>query len=174
MNTKLMIVALLAGSTFASFANAADGTINFVGTISDVACTITPDTGNQQVKLGTISSTAFAASGDTASPTKFSVILSSCPASLTSATVKFDGPTDSANSSLVALTDVTGVATGVGVGIYESDSSTMIPVGSASASIPLSAGTDTKIDFVAKYVATGTTVEAGEANAVSDFTISYN
>ncbi|MGZ7458353.1 fimbrial protein [Pseudomonas sp. Ma2-10] len=173
MNKKLMIAALLTGSTFAGMANAADGTLNFTGAVTDAACTITPASANQTVTLGTISSSALPAAGDSAAPTAFDIVLTACPATATSATVKFDGPTDADNSSLLALTTVAGVATGVGIGFYEEDASTPIPVSAESSSKALSTTLDTTFRYIAKYVATGPVV-AGTANAVSDFTIIYN
>lgn len=175
MNKNLIVAALLAGSAFASVAQAADGTINFTGTIIDTACTVTPATANQTVALGTVNKSAFGGSGSSASPTKFSIVLTSCPVSVTTATVKFDGPTNAVNSSLLAITPAAGSeATNVGVGIYEQDATTLIPVASASASKTLSSTTNTTFNFIAKYVATATGVTAGPANAVSDFTVSYN
>lgn len=173
MKNNLIAAALLAASAFASVANAADGTLNFTGVVTDDACTITPGTATQTVALGTVSSGALTAVGDSASPTAFDIVLTACPAAVTSATVKFDGPANPDDSSLLALTTVTGVATGVGIGFYEQDASTLIPVGSTSASKALSATADTTFSYIAKFVAAGPVI-AGAANAVSDFTINYN
>ncbi|MCI1737827.1 MAG: fimbrial protein [Pseudomonas veronii] len=96
-----------------------------------------------------------------------------CPATATSAVVKFDGPTDGNNSSLIALTSGAGTAEGVAIGVYEGDAATLIPVGSPSVSKPLSPVADTTFNFFAKYVATAPVV-AGSGNAVSDFTVIYN
>lgn len=174
MNKKLIVIAMLAGSAFTSVAQAADGTINFTGNITDDACTVTPATANQTVTLGTVNSGSFASAGATASPTRFGITLTSCPAAVTTASVKFDGPTNAANSDLLALTAGAGIATGVGIGIYEQNATTMIPVSTASASKTLSTTDDTTFNFIAKYVATAASVTAGTANAASDFTITYN
>jgi major type 1 subunit fimbrin (pilin) len=173
MNKKIIVLAILAGSAFTSVAQAADGTVNFTGTITDTACTVSTATKNQTVDLGNVSKTAFAAAGDTAAPTKFSIVLQNCPTTVTNASVKFDGPIDSANSNLLALTAGTGIAQGVAVGIYEQDASTLIPIATASASKALSSTADTTFDFIAKYVATSATVVQGPANAATNFTISY-
>ena len=174
MSKKLLVIALLASSAFASVIQAADGTINFTGKITDTACTINPTSKSQIVNLGSVSAGAFTAAGSTAAPTRFGITLTNCPAAATTASLKFDGPANSSNSSLLALTTGAGVATGVGIGIYEGDSSTLIPVSSASATKNVVAGTDTTFEFVAKYVATASTVTSGAANAVSNFTVSYN
>ncbi|CAI8854970.1 putative major fimbrial subunit LpfA [Pseudomonas chlororaphis] len=174
MKKSLIAAALLAGSAIATMANAADGTINFTGNITDAACTVTANTANQTVTMGTVASSALNAVGATAAPSRFNIVLTACPVTATSATVKFDGPADAANSSLLALTNTAGVATGVGIGLYEKDAVTQIPVGGASASQALSTTADTTFEFFAKYVATNATVVAGSANAVSDFTVIYN
>jgi major type 1 subunit fimbrin (pilin) len=174
MKKSLIAVALLTGCAFAGMANAYDGTINFIGNITDAACTVTANTANQTVTLGTVKSSALPSVGATAAPTRFNIVLTSCPATATSATIKFDGPANTANSSLLALTNTAGVATGVGIGLYEQDAVTQIPVGSASASKSLSTTADTTYSFIAKYVATSATVAAGSANAVSNFTVTYN
>lgn len=174
MKKNLIAAALLAGSAFVGVANAADGTINFTGRITDAACTVSAGTANQTVSLGTVNSSAFGAIGATAAPTTFDIVLTSCPVSATSATIKFDGPANAANSNLLALTSVAGVATGVGIGLYERNANTLIPVGSASASQALSTSADTTFEYVAKYVATNAAVTVGPANAVSNFTVVYN
>ncbi|AZC31143.1 fimbrial protein [Pseudomonas chlororaphis] len=174
MKKSLTAVALLTGCAFAGMANAADGTINFIGNITDAACTVTANTANQTVTLGTVQSSALNSVGATAAPTRFNIVLTSCPANVNNATIKFDGPANPANSSLLALTNTAGVATGVGIGLYEQDAVTQIPVGGTSASQALSTTADTTFNFIAKYVATNATVVAGSANAVSDFTVTYN
>ncbi|WP_235589274.1 fimbrial protein [Type-D symbiont of Plautia stali] len=171
MSARALLLAL-SFSTFATFA--ADGTINFTGTITDATCKVTPGSANQTVALGTVSSTNFTAAGSQSSPTKFNIVLTQCPASASTARIKFDGPADASNSTLIALTSGTGVATGVGVGIYEADGTTQIPVATASASKTLSTTANTTFSFIAKYVSTSATVTAGTANAVSNFTVTYN
>ncbi|MBH2031442.1 MAG: fimbrial protein [Pseudomonadales bacterium] len=174
MNSKFAMMALLVGSAFASVANAADGTINFTGNITDQACTVDPASANKTVKLGSVRAGVFGAAGTTAAPTRFSIMLTSCPAGVTSASMKFDGPTSADNSNLVALTGGTGAAEGVAVGIYEVDSATLIPVGSASKTQTLVSGANNTFDFIAKYVSTAATVKTGVANATSNFTVTYN
>jgi major type 1 subunit fimbrin (pilin) len=169
MKTTSVSLALLAGLLM-NGAHAADGNINFTGTILDAGCTIDPADVAQTVTLGTISRSAFESVGDVAANTGFSIRLSACPATLTSANARFDGPTHASDNRLLA---VTGGATGVGVAIYEADSATLIPIGIRSADVTLT-GEAGVLSFVAKYMATADTVVAGPANATSQFTISYN
>lgn len=174
MKKRLIAIALLTGSAFTGVANAADGTINFTGNITDAACTVSASTATQTVAMGTVSSGSMTTVGASSAPTRFNITLSACPATATSAAIKFDGPSDTMNSSLLALTNVPGVATGVAIGLYEADSSTLIPVGSASAKHTLTATGNNTFDYYAKYVSTNTTIVAGTASAVSNFTVVYN
>jgi major type 1 subunit fimbrin (pilin) len=79
MNKKLIALALLAGSTFASVAHAADGKINFAGTVTSAACAITTEAASQTVNLEIVSTTSLANAKNTASPTRFNIVLTNCP-----------------------------------------------------------------------------------------------
>ncbi|WP_434524959.1 fimbrial protein [Photorhabdus asymbiotica] len=176
MKAKLIISSLLASSVFISVANAADGKINFTGNIIATACKIDTNSANQNVNMGTISSSAFNGVDSTAAATPFSIKLSDCPPEYSNAQVKFDGQTDGKNSNLLALSNDKGqaVADGVAIGIYEEDSSTLIPLIKAS---KFQAFTDQKtaeLKFIAKYIATAQTISPGSGDAVANFTIVYN
>ncbi|WP_447877574.1 fimbrial protein [Serratia fonticola] len=169
---KLVIAASIIASLSAS-AFADDGKINFVGAITDDACTVVNNmTSPLTVTLGTVSSKSFTAAGSTASPTKFTIALTGCPAAMTSAKVKFDGTADSNVNTLLALTQEAGVATNVGIQLMD-HKDVVVPLHTASSAYPLTAG-DNNLDFVARYYATAATVTAGPANATSNFTIVYN
>ncbi|MFV0547708.1 MAG: fimbrial protein [Limnobaculum xujianqingii] len=174
MKKNLIVAALVATvSMSAVSAFAADGKINFVGSITDDACTIVNDMSNPlTVTLGTVSSKSFKAAGDVAAPTKFTIALKNCPATATSAKVKFDGTADANVNTILALTQETGVATNVGIQLTDSKN-IVVPLYTASSSYPLKTG-DNSLDFVARYYATAATVTAGPANSTSNFTVVYN
>lgn len=173
---KNIIVAALASLSVLSAASAfaADGQVNFKGEIIDSACTVanTP-AAPLDVTLGQVPKSSFAATGDTAAPTKFTLKLTNCPATVTKASVKFDGTAANGDNSVLALTQETGVATGVGVQITDS-SDKVLPLYTASASYPLVETAENSLDFVARYISTASTVTAGPANAVASFTVNYN
>lgn len=176
MQKNILTSTFIAVSLYATAVNAADGTINFTGTIMDAACNVTTATKNQTVALGSVNRTAFNAAGDTAAPTKFSIVLENCPTTVSKATVRFDGPIDSANTTLLALSPAGGGttnATGVAVGIYESDAATLIPIATKSKEHTLSSTANNQLDFIAKYVSTAAAVTQGPANAATNFTIDY-
>ncbi|MGX5011155.1 fimbrial protein [Enterobacter asburiae] len=155
-------------------AQAADGTINFTGTIQDAACTI--DSSLKSVPMGIVIKSALATAGTVAAPTKFSIVLKDCPSTVKGAQVTFDGTADANNKNLLALTGGAGAATGLGLALYEADGSTAIPVSVASKNVTLdtTASNVNTLTYIAKYMATGATVVAGKANATTDFTIIYN
>jgi len=175
MNNKIFALALLTGSAFTSSVFAADGTINITGEIIDAGCNINGSGSSSAVvpvTLGKIAKTGFTNVGDTSGAKSFDISLTDCPEGISSATVRFSGPVAAGNNRVLA---VTGGAEGVGVGLYESDSTTLIPLGSDSAAKTVNADS-MNFRFFAKYIATAVPadISAGPANATADFAISYN
>ncbi|SPX81834.1 Type-1A pilin [Morganella morganii] len=172
---KNLLIAVLAAAGIMSTAGAlaADGQINFVGTITDTSCTVTNDPSNPlTVTLGTVSKNAFTGTGSTAAPTKFAIELTDCPITATSAVVKFDGTSANSDNSALKLTQDVDVATGVGIQLSDATGA-VVPLYTASNLYNLSEGTN-QLDFVARYLALADTVTAGSANSTSQFTIIYN
>lgn len=175
MKTKFLLTLLSVSALSAANVYAADGQINFTGTITDEACTVTNNTTNPlNVALGTVSKNAFTGAGSTAAPTKFTIALTDCPATVTSATVKFDGTSANSGNTALQLTQESGVATNVGVQISDS-SNVVIPLYTASKAYALSTGAN-NLDFIARYFALADTdsITSGPANSTSQFTIVYN
>ncbi len=172
---KNLIVATFAVASVLSAASAFadDGQVKFTGSIVDPACEVgNTVTSPLEVTLGEVAKTAFGAkAGTTAAATQFTLVLKNCPATLTSATVKFDGPTAAGDDSVLALTS--GGATGVGIQISDSTQK-VLPLSTESSSYPLLSTGDNELQFVARYISTSATVVSGQANAVANFTINYN
>lgn len=175
MKKNLIAIAVLASSAFTVAAFAADGQVNFTGEIIDAACQVVNTPSNPlQVNLGKVAKTAFTGTGSTASATKFTLKLTDCPTTVNTATVKFDGTSVNGDTSLLALTQESGVATGVGIQLADA-SNAVLPLYTASMAYPLVSGTAiNNLDFVARYIATAATVTAGPANSVASFTVNYN
>jgi major type 1 subunit fimbrin (pilin) len=171
MKKIFVLSAVITISSLSTVANASDGTINVTGTISDSTCTINTSSVSIPVDFGTVSSKAFTGVGSTAGIEPIKINFDSCPASITSAAVSFDGTSDAVNSDLFALTSAS-PATGVAVGLYEADGTTEIPYGSTSKSAPLTTAGGT-LSYFAKYVQTATPVAAGSADTVINFTVKY-
>ena len=175
MKTQLNALAwvLIMGGVMSNVTQAADGNIQFNGTIIDAACTVSPTSASQTVNLGQVSDQAFNAVGDTAAAQVFQIDLTSCPASATSASVRFDGTPYQGDNSSLALTDVNGAATGVGIQIRDADNS-VLPLFTNSRSVTLSQTATNSLKFSAAYVANAATVTAGPADAAATFSVIYN
>ena len=173
MNKKIIAIAILAGSAFASVAHAASGTINFTGNVTAATCTIDTGSKNQTVALGTVGTTDFPTAGSTSGNGQITMVLSACPAGATEGSVSFGGTADPSNSNLLKL-DSTATATGVAIALFEDDGSTAIPLGKPSKTHPLSSTEQNSLTYFAKYQSTAATVGEGTANATADFTVLYN
>lgn len=166
------LVAAAAMTTVSAFA--ADGQINFSGSVTDASCNVINATsGSLNVGLGKVSKTAFAAKGDTATATKFTLQVSGCPATTDGGvSVTFDGTSVSGDNSVLALTQEVGVATGVGIQLSDA-SQQVLPLAVKSTTYPLTSGA-ANLDFTARYIATAASVTSGQANSVANFSIIYN
>lgn len=175
MRTKLF-GSMIIGVAFMPMAGLAeDGTINFTGTILDAACTVDPGSVTQTIPLGTVNKADFIVAGDVVSSSPITITVGSCDPAITRIAARFEGPLADGNTQLLGLTP--GGATGVGIGIYESDGSTLIPMSTKSVGIAAPADAATaNLNFIAKYVATAANVgiTTGAANAVATFTLDYN
>lgn len=168
---EIFISAIVASMLQSSYSFAADGTIQFTGNITTDACVVdATSSGTQTADLGTLASTAFSSGGEAAGSTSFQIILSSCPATVNTVAVRFDGTSNATDGRLLAL-DPGSTATAVGVGIYD-DTGSIIPMHSNSKNYPVTL-TGATMNFEGKYVSTGPTVGEGTANATTEFTIMY-
>jgi major type 1 subunit fimbrin (pilin) len=173
---KNIIAATLAAVALTSVsAFAADGQVKFTGEITDAACKVANTVASPlDVQLGKVAKSSFTQAGDKSAATKFTLQLSDCPDTVSTATVKFDGTSVNGDNSILALTQGAGVATGVGIQLSD-DSNTVLPLFTESKSYSLQAGSVTNnLDFVARYISTAAAVTPGPANATANFSINYN
>ena len=173
MNNKIKTTALVASLLgLPVLVNAADGTVNFAGTIVAQGCSI--NTLNQTVNMGNISaSTLNGSAGLTTSGQAFTIEGNNCPNSLSA--IVFSGMQTPDNSSgLFALSDTTsaGGAGNVAIGIYMDDDITLVENGESTA-LPQISNNNLNQTFYAKYVSTADTVSPGTANASVTFTLEY-
>lgn len=175
---KRVLTSVIAGvaccSSVTWAASNGEGQISFNGEILDTACEVVNNLSKPlQVDMGKIAKSAFTGVGVTADTTRFTIELKNCPAAVTAASVNFGGTPDSKNNTVLALTDETDAATGIGIQLLDA-TETPISLHSASVEYPLVASTSNKLQFGARYIETGSSVTAGPANGVSTFTIVYN
>lgn len=168
LSACVMVMASMAGNVQAS-----DGTIHFTDNITDQTCTVDGASQDLEVPMGNIGASSLAGgAGTVSSPTRFTLVLTDCPDTVTSATVKFDGNTDSsAAGSGVLKLDSDSTATGVGI-VISDNAGTPIVMHTDSPAYALTTG-ENDLLFTARYIATGDTVTTGTANGTSQFTINY-
>ncbi|EOL9131584.1 fimbrial protein [Cronobacter malonaticus] len=169
------LAALACSSSLTWAAASGEGQVNFTGEILDAACEVVNSQSSPlAVDLGKVSKTAFTGVGSTTNITSFFLQLKNCPASVTTASIKFGGDADSNNASVLALTGDTGKASGVGIQLVDADG-TPLDLYTASADYALQTGTATNnLEFGTRYIQTGAAVTAGTANGSSTFTVTYN
>ena len=175
MKKQFIFAAIAMTAAGGEYTHAADGTVNFTVSIVDQACVVDIGTNDTMtVDLGNVAKSSFTASGDESPETKFTLTLKSCPETITSARVKFDGLNDATNSSLLALTPEQGVAKGIAITLRTADKAGLGLNAVSDYSYPLVSTGENTLDFYSAYRSTSDTVVAGKANAVATFTMDYN
>lgn len=176
MKKVLLASAVILSGMLAAQSYAATGSIAITGSVIDKGCDVAGGTDAMDLDLGVVDGTGFeGAVGTTVGSAPLKISLANCPTGIGGVGVVFDGPTDAANTDLLALQPAQDGAKGVGVAFYEYDSTTLIPLHHQSVYNPL-AEDQTAIDlnYVAKYMATSKTVVGGKADAIANFTLVYN
>ncbi|MHA2898143.1 fimbrial protein [Enterobacter sp. H2G27] len=156
-----------------SAANAHDGTVNISGTIQDNTCELAPDSRNKSVDMGTVAGSQFKRAGDISPAKHFTLNLQNCGPAASEATVTFSGTADMQNPNLFAIEAGEDSASGLALGIYDSNGQLIAP-GETSSNIALKPGqVSVAIDFSARYMAVMDNVSAGVANVTATFVINY-
>ncbi|WP_337263549.1 MULTISPECIES: fimbrial protein [unclassified Serratia (in: enterobacteria)] len=171
---KLMLATVIAFST-ASVAQAASnqgsGTITFTGDIIDAPCSVAPESADQTVKMGQISSRVLANQGKSNSQ-PFSIQLKDCDITTKkSVKVAFTGQTAQGNNDLLGLV---GSATGAGIQLIDGAGKKVALNGTPSDATNLLTG-DNTLQFAA-YLQGSTAsgaVEPGDFTSVANFTLAY-
>ncbi|SEN05259.1 Pilin (type 1 fimbria component protein) [Pseudomonas sp. ok272] len=168
VKTMLLSLGLLMGSI--SVAQAADGTVTFLGSVHSGACSIKPDSVDQTIHLGAIAKQQLE-SGGKSEARRVLVELEGCNLSdLTDNTVNatFTGAPSSVVPGALGTVGSAG-----GVGIMMTHGGDLIKLGVATAPQIIVAG-DNTLEFGA-YVqgaATGPIVP-GDFSAITNFTLAY-
>jgi|GEM_PF-2221628 len=129
------------------------------------------------VPMGTFPVSGFTGIGTTQGRRSFTIQLTGCPAAMASISFSLhpvSGAIGPASNGVAQLTPGTGVATGVGVLLTQTGSSTPLTFDSVARFVGYtgSAG-NYQIPLDAAYVQTGASVGPGTANSQVEFTISY-
>ncbi|AUJ83706.1 fimbrial protein [Enterobacter cancerogenus] len=173
MNGHIFKRALLVSSlllTSQAFAANGNGIVHFTGEIIDSTCEVSTGTKDQTVDLGKVNKSTFTDVGSTASVQAFQIDLVNCPQTYKKANARFDGTED--GDGYLKLNN--GGATGVAIAIYNRADNSLLKLYNQSKTADISAEGTASLPFMARYIATSSTVTAGLANADSEFTITYS
>lgn len=170
---KIASVLFLASGLVAFGANAADqgsGRVTFTGSIIEAACSVNPESSDQEVDLGQIAASQLADNGSS-TPRNFEILLENCALDADKANtvaVTFGG---SAADSSNKLLGITGTASGAGVVITDGSGSP-ITLGEATGARELIEGSNT-LNFSAYLQGISDEISTGEFQSVADFTLAY-
>lgn len=163
---------LLAG--IAAQAQAADGTINFTGNITDSSCTpsVSGGTSTGTVTLPTVSTKSLATANATAGATQFSIALTGCSGTATKAATWFEaGSTVDAASGRLTNKTGSGFATNVQVALHNADDTPIVIGRSASTAVDI-VNQGATMNLNARYYATAA-AGAGKVETSVNYTIQY-
>ena len=171
----------------AATAQAADGQVEFTGTINDNACTINSESVKKAVDMGQVRIADFpntVGAVATAGATPFSISLENCSGStLKNASIKFSGQQSGTDATVLGMTGDNQVS-GVGIQINDARTGNKLPLNTASNDYVLRPQSNT-FDFTASYVrlvadteASGDTpgvrgIGTGKVNALASFDVTY-
>lgn len=187
---RLLASMAVTSALFSAGAMAADGTINFNGNITASACTVTgaAQSGNvvatsTSVNLPNVSVGALSTVGEYAGHKPFSIYLTNCEATagLQNVYTAFTTTTPAASDgNVMANTQTTSPATGVGVAILKGDTFTQIDLNGGSRTdtvraLPVAGSPAAmQLDYVAAYKVLTLPVTAGGVTAQVSYTLAYN
>lgn len=186
-HVALFSALLVVGGIYGASVQAADGTINFKGSLTAAPCSIDGANSNQTIDFGVVSTSTFGDIGSVGPSKPFKIELTGCDTSTyKSAAVRFDGTAATGSTDLLS-TDNDGLA------IELTDpSGTRVKLASASSYVDLNLATShttpgtppvvtsnndgsAVLSFRARYSALkkSTAMKPGPANATAAFTIAY-
>ena len=187
---KMGKISALCGSSLlalmaATSANAADGQVEFTGTVNDNACTINSESVKKSVDMGQVRIADFANTvGSTAGETPFSISLENCSGStLKNASIKFSGQQAATDATVLGMVGSNQVK-GLGIQIADARTGDKLPLNTASTDYVLRPQSNT-FDFTASYVrlvadtpgADGAPdtrgIGTGTVNALATFDVTY-
>ncbi|MFJ2988912.1 fimbrial protein [Collimonas sp. NPDC087041] len=155
---------------FAQTAPGGSGTIKFTGEIVAGACGISPGTADQTVPLGQVPVSLFTNAGDRSSPESFDIVLTDCNTAVAgTAKFTFSGQAPVAKPDLFA---VNGGAQNVGLRLQASNGDNLNNGVIQANEIKLQNG-DNTVTFSAMYEAITADVVPGEADATTNFIVTY-
>ncbi len=149
------------------------GLVHMTGSVAGGACTVSSDSEDKKVIMGQVRSNQFKELGSWADPTPFTLVLVDCDTALSQQVgIIFTGVTDGKDPLVFHAGEGSTAAKGVGIGLFDSQDSVIVPNTEARHLTLLHNGV-VSIPLKAKYRATERKVSAGDASAVVYFSLYY-
>lgn len=149
---------------------ALDTRIEYTGRITDETCSVQVASNSQRIDMGSFSVADFLSAGDVSPSRQFSIVLERCSLGIRAANVSFSGSINTDDRGLIALTQASGMATGLGIELLDFSGQRIVP-GTPMRHV-VQPGRVT-LDYSLRYRATGATMAPGVANAVILFDVDY-
>lgn len=144
--------------------------LRFKAMIVDRTCTVSPESQNINVALGTWGTKNMVNVGDQTRPIPFSIRLTDCSAKNVS--LSFKGLQDTTNPQFLALSDDS-TATNVAIQILDKDRQ-LLPIETFTKPVAVDTNKNLQLNFFANYFATRKNVTAGTANSTANFVLNYD
>ncbi|WP_367299508.1 fimbrial protein [Hafnia alvei] len=170
---KLLLVTILfLSSGIALPALAHDVTVNITGKVTNGTCSVSSDSIDKPVYLGSVPISLFSRGSTSSPPVQFTINLENCGTISRGVQVTFTGtPDENALDYFKLSPDST--ASGIGIVITD-DTRRVIPVGGTSKSYLITDGAATKsLIFYAKMAADGSALKTGTVSSSATFTTAY-
>ncbi|GKW25973.1 fimbrial protein [Pectobacterium carotovorum subsp. carotovorum] len=136
------------------------------------SCSVSVGTQEQTVDLGRWASKQFAVGSQNPNPTRFEIVLENCGVAASGVEVTFYGSAPTADNTLLAL-NASSSATNIAVAILDSERRRVaLGLPTPIYALPANAARVALV-FYGQYVALGTPVTVGSANADATFTLTY-
>lgn len=181
MKKILIAIVAIAGTALGQTARAADGQINFTGSIQGATCTIdvngTVTPAVASVALQAVSANRLTAAAQVAGATSFTIGLKNCIGSVSAAAFFESGATVEPIWGNLRNTATTGAATNVLLQLLDGTSGLAIRAGNTSQNtgntrVTLDAAGNATLPYVVQYFATGAATAGAVSSSVA-YSINY-
>ncbi len=164
-----LTAAIMAGSAVAAEQG---GKVTFTGSVTNSACSISPESSDQTIDMGQVSIKDLTDGDKTTQPRNFDIALENCVLdedAQNMVSVTFSGAAASFEPGILG---VSGTASDIGVAIAEQNSgASFLPLGTASQAQTLNNGNNT-LHFSA-YLMGGDKPTEGDFSSVANFVLAY-
>lgn len=171
---QLGILAAAITASCSSFAASTDGVqVNFSGKLVSSSCNVSVNGGQSTIEMGNVDTSGLKA-GDTTAEVPFTVDISGCPSSVSSAALDFEGTTVAGNNTLFGLTSSTGnIADQIGMILKDTTTGSMITPNVSSTKQNLADGA-VSIPLAAQMKLISGTVDEGSFTVSTSLHVIYD